>query len=82
MKRICLLSPFLLLSLARPLSGQVAPLSAFEGISVTTVDRSDTSRLVDGGVGGGEGARGSVERLAGERPANTSAAIAVVKANA
>jgi hypothetical protein len=64
--RTVLLSLFLLALGTLPLSGQIAPLSAFEGISVTTVDRSDTSRLVDGGVVAVEGAGGFVVTIAGE----------------
>ncbi len=58
---------FLLLGLATPpLTGQPASLNSFEGISVTTADRSDLSRLTDGGVVSVEGASGFVVTLAGE----------------
>jgi hypothetical protein len=64
--RISLLSLFLLVSRTPSLSGQLAALSAFEGINVTTADRTDTSRLTDGGVLSVEGAGGFVVTLAGE----------------
>lgn len=56
----------LLLLGAAPLFGQVAPLSALEGIAVVTAERTGTSRLTDGGVVSVEGASGFVVTLAGE----------------
>ncbi len=66
LNRIVLASLLFLVSRAPFLAGQVAPLSAFEGISVATADRTDTSRLTDGGVVSVEGAGGFVVTLAGE----------------
>ena len=63
--RISLFSLLLVASRAS-LAAQVAGLRAFEGISVTTAARSDTSRLTDGGVVSLEGAGGFVVTLAGE----------------
>jgi hypothetical protein len=62
---LMLLVPLLLLG-AVPLFGQVAPLSALEGIAVVTAERTETSRLTDGGVVSVEGAGGFVVTLAGE----------------
>jgi hypothetical protein len=56
----------LLLLGAVPLFGQVAPLSSLEGIAVVTAERTETSRLTDGGVVSVEGAGGFVVTLAGE----------------
>ena len=64
LRRICLL--VLLASPASFLTGQVAALSSFEGITVTTADRTDTSRLTDGGVVSVDGAGGFVVTIAGE----------------
>jgi hypothetical protein len=57
---------FFLAIVTSPLAGQPAPLSSLEGISVATADRSDVSRLTDGGVVSVEGAGGFVVTLAGE----------------
>lgn len=64
--RVFLVCAFLFVSRAPSLFGQVAALSAFEGIAVTTADRSDTSRITDAGVVSVEGAGGFVVTLAGE----------------
>ncbi len=64
--RIVLLSLFLLVSRTPSLFGQLAALSSFEGIAVATADRTDTSRMTDGGVVSVEGAGGFVVPLAGE----------------
>jgi hypothetical protein len=60
-----LLGSLLLLFTSR-LVGQIAPLSAFEGIAVVTAERSETSRLTDGGVASVEGGSGFVVTIAGE----------------
>jgi len=65
-KRTVLLSLLLLALSTPPLTGQLAPLSSFEGITVATADRADTSRITDGGVVSVEGAGGFVVTLAGE----------------
>ena len=59
-------SAILLVSAAAPLFGQLPTLSSFEGITVVTAERSETSRLTDGGVVSVEGAGGFVVTLAGE----------------
>ncbi len=64
--RIVFLSLVLLGLSTPPLIGQLAPLSSFEGISVVTADRTDISRLTDGGVVPVKGAGGFAVTLAGE----------------
>lgn len=65
-KHAVLLWSLLLALGAAPLAGQVAPLAAFEGLTVGTADRTETSRLTDGGVVSVEGAGGFVVTIAGE----------------
>jgi hypothetical protein len=64
-RRVLLSLLFLVLG-TQPLIGQLAPLSAFEGLTVATADRTDTSRMTDGGVVAVEGAGGLVVTIAGE----------------
>lgn len=67
--------PFLLLLLCVPvllalgtrhLAAQVPPLSSFEGLGVGTAERTDVSRMTDGGIVSVEGAGGFVVTIAGE----------------
>jgi hypothetical protein len=64
--RMFLLSLVLLALRTPSLFGQLAPLSSFEGLTVATAERTETSRLTDGGVVSVEGAGGLVVTLAGE----------------
>ena len=52
--------------LGRPLVGQEGGFSAFEGITVGTADRTDVSRLTDGGVLGVGNAGGVMITVTGE----------------
>ena len=66
LSRTLLLALLLPGSLTPRLLGQVSVLNSFEGIAVPTAERTDTSRLTDGGVVNVEGASAFVVTLAGE----------------
>ena len=55
-----------LTALAAPLAAQLAPFRSVEGLSVSTAERSEVSRMTDGGVVSVEGAGAFVITIAGE----------------